>query len=85
LWYKIKEIDPIYEQFLTRKQSKEYGLKPTIFVSQPEVPKNLMEVNRGEEQVEEMGDEDTVIFMIPSIWDSQSELPNHYHNPHKLP
>jgi hypothetical protein len=85
LWYKINKIDPIYAQFLAPKQAKEIGLTPVVTETRlVESAENLVAVNLGTDQTEEMSDGDTVIFMIPLL-DSRSELPGHYHNPHKLP
>jgi hypothetical protein len=86
LWYKIKEIDPIYAQFLTPKQAQELGLTPVVTEFQlAENARNSIAESEGTELMKEMYDEDTVIFMLPPLLDSQSELPGHYHNPHKLP
>ena len=86
MWYKIKKIDPIYAQFLTPKQVKELDLTTVTPETQwTERAGNPVAVSRGTDQPEELSDEDTVIFMIPALWDSRSELPGHYHNPHKFP
>jgi hypothetical protein len=86
LWYKIKKIDPIYARFLTSKQAKDLDL-PTVVTKTPlaESKENSVVVSRREDQTEDLSDGDTVIFMIPPLLDSRSELPDHYHNPHRLP
>ena len=86
MWCRIKDIDPSYRQFLTQKQIQNLGLSSN---PQP-IPDNENSGNRSPIDPEkrftaDSCDEDTIILVIPPYEDLQSELPDHYHNPHRLP
>lgn len=86
MWYKIKKINPIYARFLTPKQAKDLDLTTVVTESHStESMGNSVVRRRGTDQAEELSDGDTVIFILPALLDSRSELPGHYHNPHKFP
>jgi hypothetical protein len=86
MWCRIKEINTSYTKFLTQRQLTELGLSPRkAQTQQTDDRKNLHTQNQLNESPSEIYDEDTIILMIPPDGDSQSESPDYYRNPHKLP
>ncbi len=86
MWCKIKEIDPSYRQFLTPKQLSALGLSPIKAETQQNATmRHTHTVNQQKDLTDEIPDEDTIILVIPPYEDLQSESPDCYRNPHKLP